>query len=118
MTNSQVVNSLAQSRLLMTLRKKPFENIVGKGEYASKRKQHFLLFPQCFLLYATQIQSFESCLNCHLQLLLISSFSKELNELQVFDRVGNIVGEKGKKVVYQHFLLFQTCTQKASSSGL
>ena len=30
----------------MTLRKKYFENVVGKGEDASK--QHFLLFPQCF----------------------------------------------------------------------
>ena len=29
-------------------RKKPFENIVGKGENAGN--QHFLLFPQCFLL--------------------------------------------------------------------
>ena len=33
----------------MTLWKKPFENIVGKGENAGN--QHFLLFPQCFLLY-------------------------------------------------------------------
>ena len=31
----------------MTLRKKPFENIVGKGENAGK--QHFLLCQQCFL---------------------------------------------------------------------
>ena len=29
------------------LKKKPFENIVGKGENAGN--QHFLLFPQCFL---------------------------------------------------------------------
>ena len=29
------------------LRKKPFENIVGKGENAGN--QHFLLCPQCFL---------------------------------------------------------------------
>ena len=29
--------------------KKPFENIVGKGENAGN--QHFLLFPQCFLSY-------------------------------------------------------------------
>ena len=36
-----------QSRLLTTLYKKPFENIVGKGENAGN--QHFLLFPQCFL---------------------------------------------------------------------
>ena len=30
----------------MTLYKKPFENIVGKGENAGN--QHFLLFPPCF----------------------------------------------------------------------
>ena len=35
------------SQLLTTLKKKPFENIVGKGENADI--QHFLLFPQCFL---------------------------------------------------------------------
>ena len=32
---------------LMTYRKKPFENIEGKGENAGN--QHFILFPQCFL---------------------------------------------------------------------
>ena len=36
-------------RNLTTLRKKPFENIVGKGEDAGK--QHFLLFPKCFQPY-------------------------------------------------------------------
>ena len=36
-----------QPRLLMTLGKKPFENIVGKGENAGN--QHFLLFPRYFL---------------------------------------------------------------------
>ena len=30
----------------MTLKKMPFEKIVGKGENAGN--QHFLLFPQCF----------------------------------------------------------------------
>ena len=34
--------------LLTRLGKKPFENIVGKGENAVH--QHFLLFPKCFLL--------------------------------------------------------------------
>ena len=34
------------------------ENIVGKGENAGN--QYFLLFPQCFLLFPTQISSFES----------------------------------------------------------
>ena len=38
-----------QVRLLTTLRDKPSENIVGKGENAGY--QHFLLFPQCFLLF-------------------------------------------------------------------
>ena len=33
----------------MTLKKKTFENIEGKGENADN--QHFLLFPQRFLLY-------------------------------------------------------------------
>ena len=37
----------AQSQHLTTQTKKPFENIVGKGENAGY--QHFLLFPQCFL---------------------------------------------------------------------
>ena len=34
-------------------KKKAFENKVGKGENAGK--QHFLLFPQCFLLFQKQI---------------------------------------------------------------
>ena len=33
-------------------RKKPFENIVGKGENAGN--QYLLLFPQCFLPYQRQ----------------------------------------------------------------
>ena len=40
------VNFTTQSRLLMTLWKNPFENIVGKGENAGN--QHFLLFPTMF----------------------------------------------------------------------
>ena len=35
------------------LEQKTLENIVGKGENASN--QHFLLFPQCFLPFATHI---------------------------------------------------------------
>ena len=37
-----------QSQLLMTQKQKAFKNIVKKGENAGY--QHFLLFPQCFLL--------------------------------------------------------------------
>ena len=44
---------IIQSRLLMTLGKKPFENIVV-GENAGN--QHFLLFPLCFLSFPNQFQ--------------------------------------------------------------
>ena len=45
-----------QSRLSTTLDKKAFENTLGKGETAVN--QHFLLFPQCFLLYQGHKSSF------------------------------------------------------------
>ena len=50
-----------QSRLSTTLRKRPFENIVGRGEKAGN--QHFLLFAQCFLPYQTdeQFLLFQQC---------------------------------------------------------
>ena len=51
------------------LRKKPLENIEGKGENAGD--QHFLLFPQCFLLFTKQISNFQSLLFCCLQMLSI-----------------------------------------------
>ena len=40
----------------MTKWKKPFENIVGKGENAGN--QHFLLFQQSFLSFPKQISIF------------------------------------------------------------
>ena len=49
-----------QSRLLMTLKKKAFENIVGKEENGGN--QHFLLFPQRFLSVPKQM----SILQLHL----------------------------------------------------
>ena len=45
-----------QSRLLTTLKKKALENTAGKGENAGN--QHFLLLPQCFLLYQREILKF------------------------------------------------------------
>ena len=45
-----------QSRLLTTLEKNALENTVGKEENAGN--QHFLLFPQCFLLYQKEKLSF------------------------------------------------------------
>ena len=65
-----------QSRLLTPLKKKAFENIVGKGENAGN--QHFLLFPQCFLFFPTQILIFESGLFCCLQNALNLDSSKIL----------------------------------------
>ena len=49
-----------QSRLLMTLEKKAFENVSGKGETAGN--QYFLLFLQCFLPIPERISIFTSIL--------------------------------------------------------
>ena len=49
-------------------KKKTSENFVGRGEIAGY--QHFLLFPQCFLSFPSQISSFESHLCCRLQILI------------------------------------------------
>ena len=42
----------------MTFKKKPFENIVGKGENTGN--QRFRLFPQCFLSFPQKISVFLS----------------------------------------------------------
>ena len=71
-----------QTQLLTNLKKKPFENIVGKGENASH--QHFLLFPQCFLPFSKEISIFQSHLSSanasNLDQSEILSFGKELNQ--------------------------------------
>ena len=43
-----MVKQYAPELSMLGHEKKPFENIVGKGENAGNL--HFLLFPQCFLL--------------------------------------------------------------------
>ena len=58
-----------QSQLVTTLKKKPFENIVGNGENAGK--QHFLLSPQCFLPFPKQILIIQPHLICRLRILSI-----------------------------------------------
>ena len=55
--------------LLTTLKKKPFENIIGKGE--NTVNQGFLLFEQCFLPFLKEISICKSHLFCHLQMLSI-----------------------------------------------
>ena len=58
-----------QIQILMTLKRKALENIVGKGENAGN--QHFLLFQQCFLTCHKQILLFAQLLKCCLQVLSI-----------------------------------------------
>ena len=53
------------SRHLTNLKKKPFENIVGKGEIS--RNHHFSLLLQCFLFFPKQSSISESHLFCCLQ---------------------------------------------------
>ena len=67
-------HTITQFRLLMTVRKKPLENIVGKVENAGN--QHFLLFPRCFLPFQCQISIVCSHLFCRLQMLSIWSCPK------------------------------------------
>ena len=89
----------------MTLKKKSFENILGKAENIGN--QHFLLFPKCYLPFpicrATYILSTANALNLDQSKILL--FSKELITLR--QNSGNTVG-KGAHVGYdfRHFLPF------------
>ena len=69
----QIYSIPTQRHLLTPLGYKPFENIVGKEENAGN--QHFLLFPQCFLLHHRYKYHF-CCLICHLHMLSIWSRPK------------------------------------------
>ena len=64
------LNSFAtQSRLLTTVKKKAFENTVGKGENAGNHS----IFPQYFLPYQGEKSSFYQQLISRLQMLSIWS---------------------------------------------
>ena len=104
----------------MTLRTRLAKNIVDKGENAGK--QHFLLYPPCFLPSGRQILCFNSLPNnkfphwFNLNVFADDriNLTKKLKFILV--RVVNIVG-KGVNTDYQHFLLFPQCFQKASHTG-
>ena len=66
-TRSGLSLKLIKTRPLTILKKKPFENVVGKGENAGN--QYFLLFPQCFLAIQRRISVFKFHLFCRLQIL-------------------------------------------------
>ena len=100
-----------------TLKKNPFENIVGKGENAGN--QHFLLFPQCFLPVRIHMSIYQSPLFCRLQMLSISTGLKfcRLEELRIsiFSSTGqrpasychdlvSIVGQSVGACVHKFFL--------------
>ena len=53
-----------QSKFLATYYKKPFENIVGKGE--NSYNQHFVFFPQFFIPIPERISVFKLHLFCRL----------------------------------------------------
>ena len=59
----------ALCRLVTSLAKKPFENVVGKGENAGT--QHFFLFPQRFLCYSRLTAPIQSHFNCRLLILSV-----------------------------------------------
>ena len=70
-----MTNPLSHNYDLTNLKKKDFENIMGKGENAGN--QHFLLDPQCFLPFPNQISIFG------LHLFLLSANALNLNQSKV-----------------------------------
>ena len=87
-----------QSRLLTTLRKKPFENIVGKRENACNQRVLFL--PKCFSIFPERTSNFQLHLFCRLQTHSIFGRSKIL----LFGKRRNI-----SNTTNLHILLFWHC---------
>ena len=59
----------------MILGKKPFENILRKGEIVGN--QHFLIFPECFLSYSREIAHYVS----HIKILICYAFNLDKREI-------------------------------------
>ena len=69
-----------QSRLLTTLKKKPFENTMGKGENASN--QHSLFFPTVFsILSRREIIILATC-----NLLSANAFNLDTSKMLLFGK--------------------------------
>ena len=103
-----------QFRLSMTLCKKPFENIVGKGENADS--QHFLLFPQCFPPFYPfpKQQNLDSS---KLKKFGDDNFKFDENGRKFSKWIENTVG-KGEIARYKRFLLFPQCFQKTCTADM
>ena len=99
----------------MTVKKKALENTVGKGENAGN--QHFLLFPY-FNTYLRQNSSFNPLPDnkilerSKLKQSADDNFKFDKNSRKFSIRVENTVG-KGEIALYEQFLLFPQCFQKA-----
>ena len=72
--NSQFFPFTTQSRLLTTLRKKIFENIVGKEKMLVTSIFSFL--PRCCLTLQKRFSILQSCLFCHPPMLIIWTWPK------------------------------------------
>ena len=106
---------------------KRVENAVGKGQIA--HNEQFLVFPQCFQRLILQTRKNQGLFGKGSTLYQMTIFfllnklkaltddKSSIGKIIIFnlDRVEKIVG-KGENAVYQHFLLFSQCFQKASSS--
>ena len=96
------------------------EDIVGKGENAGK--QHFLLFPQCFLKLSFQELLSSKVLTLYQttefwKLTKFKAFAEKIIVTQklkfVLRRVENIVG-KEENASKQHFIFFPQCFLRLS----
>ena len=83
----------------MTLKNRPFENIVGKGENAGN--QNFLLFQQYYLPFPKHISIFQLNLFCHLQMLSIWTSPKIL-------LFGKVLIKSETMSKHKEFMIFQT----------
>ena len=97
----------------MTLSKKPFENIEGKGENAGD--QHFLLFPQCFQPFQRQIivlstfSPFSTKFSTLPKLNFNFSFTFILSSANALNLDQSVILSFGKELTLYHTFQFETC---------
>ena len=99
LVNNPELKSFA-SRLLLTVKKKALQNIVGKEENAGH--QHFLLFQLCFLASQREIVILAMFNTCMLS--AISFF----HPLENFNKEFNKLWKKRKMLMTKTFSLFST----------
>ena len=106
-----------QSRLLTTLRKRPFQNIERKGENAGN--QHFLLFPQCFPPFPIINFKIQSFLVCQVQIQYFEFGTKiccMVKSLQAFSPFPTMFSIPSNTNII--FSFTQSCFQKTAFSRM